>query len=463
MKKHRFPSIGRTLLSVALLVAVAAFALPQTTLAANTSAQTKIINVVDVTYADSSNTETYSASDFAVVTVELVASAPEVYGLLTTDGDPTDTSAICPAGSAGTFDMGETGSVLYAINATANGDDIYDLAMNKTNNTVTSTVVYNLLAYDGSVIGVNNPGTATLGSAVPVGVKLANPDTLLFPGGTLSAIVANDVVVLEYADNSKHVFLVNAVVAGTAPTDDPTQEVQAELKLEPYTTQTINNIDFSGPATADFATNGYAPGSVVAELQYVLVSITGTNAAAGVDGSVDFDLDVKSQTAPAAVNDVACTVSFTGVDLSITKEVRSYDVVTSGWRAAFAATANGNPGDYLEYQVTISNAGGDATFVTVTDAVPAYTSVVSHTTYGDRVAGTIFATIADGNDTVPLTLADDSEVQDTDLDADTDNTGFGKVVGTDMTFYVGKTSNNTTGGAVDSVTTYTITYQVQID
>ena len=52
---------------------------------------------------------------------------------------------------------------------------------------------------------------------------------------------------------------------------------------------------------------------------------------------------------------------------------------------SFAATATGNPGQILEYRVTVTNTGGQGSAVIVTDAVPAYTTLVTHSAaaYGD--------------------------------------------------------------------------------
>ncbi len=143
--------------------------------------------------------------------------------------------------------------------------------------------------------------------------------------------------------------------------------------------------------------------------------------------------------------------------------------VTAG--GGFAATGTGDPGDILEYQVTISNSGSTAEAVVVTDPVPAYTTLVTHNAaYGDGLGGNIFAQVTEGTPTsVALTLsnADDESAAIASGDA------TGTVAGSTISIYVGRdqiptNTGPTVGGDVrDSVAfpadVFVILYQVQID
>ena len=367
-----------------------------------------------------------------------------------------------------------------AVAATANGDDTYNFAIADDGSTTADvnniTRVYSTRTYTGS-LETANPATRVLGSAIPVATS--GTDTLLFPGGALAGFEVNDIVLLT-TDGGVKAYLVAAVSAGAAPVHSnpgntahsdlegfSTAEVQGSLQLKAYADQTVSlngaNVTFGGGNAAPaFATVGSIPDlSVpVSEMVLVQVDITASASVAGTDGNVGYTLTTTdSDTANPAT--ISCTVGvFDSVDLSIQKDVRNF--TDSG---AFAATASGNPGDTLEYRVTITNNGGDAADVTVTDAVPAYTSLVTHSVaYGDGLGGNIFATINDGTSTVVLTNSNaDSETQP---GAPTE-TGYGNNAGTTagsaITFYVGDTSDNASGGIVTSSDTFTIIYQVQID
>ena len=117
--------------------------------------------------------------------------------------------------------------------------------------------------------------------------------------------------------------------------------------------------------------------------------------------------------------------------------------------AAWGATATGNPGDILEYQVTVTNASGSATSVVVTDAVPAYTTLVES-------AGN-FAAVFNGAIVVDITTVN-TDTEDTAV-ASGDATGT--AAGSAITFYIGTGNTNSTGGTV--VTPYSIVYSVTIN
>ncbi len=104
----------------------------------------------------------------------------------------------------------------------------------------------------------------------------------------------------------------------------------------------------------------------------------------------------------------------------------------------------------------------------MTDAVPTYTTLVTFTNAqgygaaspaGTGVATDFFAQGSDGGTTLDLTMQN----SDTENGSVTSGDGAGTAAGSALTIYVGTGNDNTTGGTVDTVTTYTILYQVKID
>lgn len=407
---------------------------------ANTAANATILNVVQVNYKDASKANAYSATATTSVTVNLVESALAL-----------STAVDQSVASGGTATYG------YTLTATANGSDVYDLlvTMPATSGVAGAAVTADIMTSDrtasASSLTIGTAASLTLGASVITGITAA--DTLAFPGGTLSDIAVGDVVVVN--GNS---YLVTGVtlgagashtnVGGVNQTTDGTltAEVQGSLTLAIH------------PAGSNVAPAFGAGdvGTVAAEQVYLEITSTATTTGSA-DGTVDHTIEADSSnnsTLGVGVDNYVTTTNqttFTGTQLSIKKEVRN--VTQAG---AFAATATGNPGEVLEYQVTVTNTGsGAAAEVFVTDTVPAYTTLV--------VTGGNFGTIFDGTNTVTLTSATDSETQP---GAPTE-TGFGEASGTaagsTITVYVGDNSTNALGGDVAAAAVYVIKYQVTID
>ncbi|TGU74411.1 DUF11 domain-containing protein [Geomonas terrae] len=479
----------RNLFAVLALSAVAAAAVPATALA-NTSAGAKVVNVVEVTYSDTSGNNKFTAAASTTTTVNLVKSA---LNATTAPSDGTVGGLGCLASvdtvSGGTF------SAIYALSATANGADNYTFTMGDNTPSTTANVsladitrTYTTLTYNGGIEAVN-PNSRFLGSAIPVGVSAA--DTLLFPGGSLSGFEQNDIVLVEVAEGSskvKRAYKVLEVTPGSPATHDNNDgvtgyttgalsdakpEVKGSLKLGAYenTTVTLNGspFTFGGKSIAPaFTTPATAPtmGVPVGEMVLVKVDVKASASSVTADGFVGYTLNATNGT---DITPLTCTAGFyKRSQLSIQKQVRN----TAG--GPWGGTANGNPGDILEYKITVQNVGGQAAKVSIKDAVPAYTTLVTN--------GNNFATITDSlGKSVTVTTAVDAEGQPTSI-----NTGFGDAVPTDpnraINFYLGDTSSQSAGGTVPSCSTataatqnecktkggtwldtYTILYQVKID
>ncbi|TSK07121.1 MAG: hypothetical protein FPO08_10910 [Geobacter sp.] len=463
------------LFAVLALSAVAAAAVPATALA-NTSAKTQVVNVVEVTYSDTSGNNKFTAAASAMVTVNLVksplnATMAPINGIVDGLKCPDYLTAV----SGGTI------SALYALTATANGADAYDFTMGPSGDTTSTankiTRTFSTLNYDGT-LKTAFASSREMGSAIPVGVS--TDDTLLFPGGTLQGFEQNDIVLVQIGEGSSKVmqpFKVAAVSVGKAATAS-TAEEKGSLTLSAYgnTPYNLNGVSISlggGNVTPAFTTATTAPtlGVPVGEMVLVQVDITASASTLQSDGVVDYDLRTTD-----GKTVISCTAgAFKTTALSIKKEVRNVTV-----NGPWGTTATGNPLQVLEYRITVKNVGGQAAKVSIKDAVPPYTTLVTN--------GNNFATITESNEAgqtgniVTITTAADSETQPNSII----NTGFGDVALTEpnrpMNFYLGDYSSQTAGGTVPSCSnahastkgaceagigtwldTYTILYQVKID
>ncbi|HBG06883.1 MAG: hypothetical protein A2075_05855 [Geobacteraceae bacterium GWC2_58_44] len=460
---------------------------------AGTTAEATLLNVVKVTYSDASNTQSFEASAKTTVTVNLVrspliASAPPT----DTDGSPAFN---CP--SPYSIDSGSSVSYLYALTAAANGDETYKLSMpvpTGSNVVIPTAASVHWYILDGTgAAGPADLGTRLLGAATPVGVKgsatAAEKATLLFPGGALAGFQDGDIVVVNQAAGGKKAYLVDgAPSVGNAAGHTPgtktngvivsgmtdVAEVKGELKLKafPALTISLNATDdtvYGGTGTPDFSANAPVVGEPVGEMILVKVTATATVNVFGADGTVSYSLnttdnqDTNPTNLPAATATPVCPAgNFQGVGLTITKEVRNASVDAAG---TFFASRTGNPGEFLEYKITVQNAKGKANAVRVTDAVPVYTTLVAGGTYGTEgsaAATDIFAK-ADKNGGAEVNLTvQSSDNEDAAVVSGNGTTGS-LLAGQTLTFYVGTGNSNGAGGTVDNASIYHIYYQVKID
>ncbi len=451
---------GTSCLTVCAMVLLAIVAFGWTSTAeANSSEGATILNVVQVDFADASGTVTYTATASSTVTINLVEQAVTLSGAPTA-GSPGDTAA---APGNQTVASGATASYVYAITGNANGEDTIDLS--HTVNSATDvaagyTVTYSTIDHDGStVITSGDPASITLGGAVAIGA--VDADTVQFPGGALSGFSVGDIVVIDGVD-----YEVSGVTVGSAASHDnlgavahsdqgtTTNEVLGTLDL-------IANANPNGSNTAP-ALAALAAGTVVAEQILVQVDVTATANNPTTDGVVVHTLNTDYNNDATDDTTISNTTTFSTVGLTIQKDVQN---VTAG--GGYGASGTGDPGDILEYRLTIANTSGDATDVTITDIVPDYTTlVVFSDSYDGTVSGgfsatDLFAYADDGTNTTDLTVqATDDE--DTTVAA---GNASAQAAGSTLTIFVGSGAADTTdtGGTVTSSDTIYVYYQVQID
>lgn len=471
--KGNFSTKQRVLVAALALGAATFAAVPHAE--ANTGAGATILNTVTVNYMDASGTTSYSANATTSVTVNLVKAAVTVSGMPTTAAKGT--SAPLPTGV--TIDSGASTSYLLAITANANGGDNYNLSeltgslTNIAN--LTDSVTVALVANDGSTaIAGGNLSSIPLGASV---IQANDATTISIPGG--SNLVAK---IQKNVDGHKVIvvggvdYLVTDVVVGNPASN-------LHVGNTPYNTTSPTNSEVldkitlaKNPSGANvdpaFGVNALV-GNQVGEQVLVKVTVTGkVGNQVGVAGVIPFTVTVKDSSNGNAVTTSSISTTFNASNLQITKTVRNCGKSTSSpvgiCSASFAASATGDPGDILEYKVVVHNAGASAaSVVSAQDAVPVYTTLVTFasSTYGDGgTAGTglatqYFAQVDDGTTIGSLTLQSS--------DTDVANVGSGDAAGITenkaLHFFLGTSSNSTTGGSIAAGKTYTILYRMKMN
>ena len=483
-KLYRPPGLILRTGAMTLLVMTLAW-LPQANAAVTAGAV--IENVATVTWEDSA-ANGYNADDYTQVTVNLVSTAATLSGQ-PTGAAPGDT-ALPPAGQ--TVLSGTTATYVYAVTAGANGLDSYNFRTPNTgtdghgrdptgdaNVTATPTVSWIMLQTDGvTTTGAADPASVSLGGAI---VTAVNSDTqLAFPGGSLSGFAINDIVVINGLD-----YQITGISSGTAPDHaGPTAEVQATMTLG------ASPVGYGYSTAPAFQTGGVgftvAAGDIVGEQQLFRVTVTATVSPATATGTVVHDVYLDTAVATDVATIANTSTTFEPLPtVSIAKAVRNI-TTASAWNTTNTLTAN--PGDILEYRLTISNAGSTAEAVIVTDPVPTYTTLetfASGTGYPDPAiidatpgdggafdATDVFAYVIDA-ETVPGPASIDLNADATnDEDGDlASGSATGVAATSTLTFYVGRQTVNvsaaTTGGDIaDSTGTpadvFEIYYRVRI-
>jgi uncharacterized repeat protein (TIGR01451 family) len=412
------------------------------------AANAKILNIVTVTYYDATGTNQHQAATSTSVTVALKQS-PLTMAL---------TSAF-PA-----TDSGASTTSLIALTSNANGGDLYTVAIGATPFQLTgANYSANLL----SDITGGTPTSYTSGNDLALGATsiisadaaVAGVQKLYIPAGTLNGIALNSIVVINGTS-----YKVTGTDGGKLPAYDVTGQ---SFGLGTETKEVPGFITIAtDPNGSNVAPNlsGSLAGTIIAERKYLQITDTAVVTSSISNGTDTFSVTSNTKTGSNTAGPVSEVATFNYISLSIQKTVSNVTTPAAG--------NTGKPGEVLEYTVTVKNAStGNAWKVSIADAVPAYTTLVSGsgnygTGGGSGAATEKFATIFDGTNTVDVTLsATDSETQPGSPTV----TGFGGtaanavVSGTAMNFFLGAGSSNALGGTVAAGKTYVIKYQVKIN
>lgn len=326
-------------------VFAAGSALVPTVASANTAANTTIRNTVYVDYADASAVAQPQISDEADVVVQLVAATPSLNA-------PAD-QTIAPSSTA-TYN--------YTVTSNANGPDTYNLSttVGTENNLSGSTANTSVASVTlGATTVAVAPGAITANTPTAITV----PSDTTGSSGAVNDIASGDVVVISGVRCD--VTAINDV--GTALTGA-------------ITNSTI---------TVD-CDSGISPGigAVIGEQQTFDTTVDPNGWTAPNTGDVTVTTSAQDALADAAAatDDTLTTVEQL---LVVTKYVRNVlnaagnaggaGSVTVGGNTYYASGVVGVPGDTLEYLIEVENtsAGNDATDVVISDAVPAFTTLVT--------------------------------------------------------------------------------------
>ena len=420
MKSQRLNRISKTMLSGLVLIALLAFS--SSSVFAAVSADATIFNQVTVSYA--SGTQTLTATADVSVTVITLAAIPTI------SVDKTTDTAI--AGGVVVY--------TYTARSNANGEDTYDL-------TTIDSVDANVSASTDSSVGT--PFTLWGGIVLSSGA-----DTIGLPGGSVANVATNETVEL-LVNGSMQRYTVTAISGGTAEIAG-TPEVPALLTLTPI-----------GTSEAITSTNVNA-GTQVGEYSIFYVNLTvGDITTPGTDGTHTTNLTFTTNATDAGGTVVTYTTSagdtnetvttVISPEITITKE--SSNITTgSGFVSNNSTTAK--PGEIIGYKITVTNTHATAAVssVTVSDAVPAYTTLVK--------IGSDFATVDDGSASGPVNIT----LVNTDTEDSTIGSGDAGInAGDSINFYIG-TSNHgdhsagtVTGGSVAAGAIYIIEYAVTVN
>lgn len=357
----------------AVVLVVTAVALPQSASAA-TSGNATIHNAVTVSYTSGANTLTAVAT--VDVTVTTLAAAPTITV-------PTATTTVA----------GGVLNLVYTVRSNANGSDTYTPTLPTTTDT-----------------GVSAPTITLTGSPLTLwgGIVLSSGvGTVSIPAGSETGITAGTTTVELLVGGAVQRYTVSTIAAGTIASTTAAGVTTAETN----TVLTLAPIAAATPITAA----NVAVGTQVGEYSTFAVKLTaGTPTTPGTDGThlvPSFNITTTATDAAGATiaTPVGTTVTVTvsSPSLSITKKSRN---VTAGV-ATFAATGvTARPNEVLEYEIVVTNthATAQATGVSISDALPVYTTLQPATTITvtstlGGVTATVNATQAAGDDVATVT------------------------------------------------------------
>jgi len=425
-----------------------------------------ILNTVRVDYKDAGGLTSYSADASTSVTISLVKAG------LTLSGRPTSGStgktAAVPSGQ--TPSSGQTASYLIALTANSNGGDTYSLsaALSNASGLTGQTIAWSTIRPDGTTqITGSNPASVALGASV---IQANTATTISIPGGSLATAIIQD-----YATGYK-VLVVNGVDyvvsgisgAGVAPSNthvgNTYYNTTGTATAETLIVITLGKNASGANVDPSFTINALI-GQQVGEQILVKVDVQASCSTPGVNGTVDFNATTTSSGGGNSVSLAsAITTTYTANNLQVRKNVRN--ITKSG---SFAATATGDPGDVLEYQIEVNNAGSTAaTTVSALDAVPVYTKLACGsgalgTTVCTGTGTDIIATITTGSNTSLITY----QSSDNECGGSPANVGAGDAAGyaagSALHFYLGTGCTASAGGSVAGSATYTIVYRVKIN
>ena len=340
--KKRFINIRlaalRTLVGSFALLALLSFVLPQAA-QASTAANTVIRNTVTVNFNDTAGHAMAAVQSTVDITVNYVYAS----ATLSAPGDLTTTP-------------GSSVSYSYTITSNANGDDNYNLTdsiVESTGNKLItgSTVTFNQGAGDITSVTL---GATTVAANAALGATAISVPNDSASNSSINGIVANDIIVINGVQYTVLNVVDNGGAVGTMSTINLTSGLTGAITagMGIFERQTFNMK--VTPGTVDSA-----------DTVDPTITVTTTVKGSGPDSGTTIHVS----------DDTVTTVHI--AKLTIDKTV-SPDGITYYNTASAPKFITGNT---VWYKVVATNNGSsNATAVTLTDPVPAYTTYVANST-----------------------------------------------------------------------------------
>lgn len=395
----------RQVLKTGVLWGLALFAVAAGT-AESASAQTPegtvIRNIATVTFTDANNNTYAPVADTVDVTVGFAAA-------LNVTGAATATPASPSTGNVLTFTIGNIG----------NGTDSVTVSETISVAGVISVTgyTYNATTYP-SLAALNTALSAVpiaSGGSITVDVVY---DVLAGQGGnptdyTLTATSRRDATQSDAATTTITPAL--AIAVDVTPDGGQLLQQLPSNGAPPYQfTFTVTN---NGNAEEDFDLSATSPGSAAITVVSVngTAGTTATLSGLGVGASASVIVEYTIGAVAAGTTDTlyltATSVSAPGTSddgfADVTVVAPTVTISKQAWLGDRSAQIAGNvlPGDFIEYRIEITNAGGaDATSVVVTDALPAEVAFISSDDPGAAFASIVHSGAPTGG-TVTATLS----------------------------------------------------------
>jgi hypothetical protein len=456
----------RGLLTVMALAALFVTALPLSAQAAlqGSAGNTQIWNRVTVSYSNGAGVaQTPVVSNVAVVTVNTVNVAPTIRSYNPASGSTDGTGATQAYAVSIMTNSNGPGTITLAA---ADGSPT-NMTVSGTTPTITGSLFLGATVFDPTASQIGSATTVAATTSITVaipndhGIPTATATTGgAFNDGVINGLAVNDIVYISNGiGGTWGPFTVTAVtdpVEGSATTAAPgsiTLRNNTGAAIGPFTPAVSWQIVEAKDATLT-VTQG--------------VVTTPTSAAQWVT-TVTAAMGAQSSNTPTVI-----TIAHSS-SLTVTKYVRNVTAAVVGATSITAPAGiggatyyqtgvTGKPTDVLEYLLVIANPGlGSATVVVATDPVPIYTTLLSSsTTYGANNLGStttgLFAQALRGALLQAFHIDDSTGIA---------TVGWGKssgvVGGSTMTFYLGNGSSSIAGGAILSLETDYVVYQVTIN
>jgi uncharacterized repeat protein (TIGR01451 family) len=309
---------------------------------ADTAANTRITNSVEVTYSDAFGlNETTSAPVSVTVTVVLLPASPTL-SIITSDIDPAHEDS--------------DNTLTYSISSNANGEDSYAIAASEIGFPTVFDNASFLITPPGSI----SLGATTLASAVSSGSTITVPWDGSSPDGSVNGIAVTEQIII----GGQGPYPVTAITHSGDTT----------------------SITFTGTITT-----AVPVGAIVGEYaEFDIIVHTGTLTSPNVYGTYTIqatatyqDIDGNDVVVPQGASDSSITVRL--FSLGISKYVRNVDngngdgtgaTYTYNSETYYSAGVEGVPGNRLEYIIVVENPAGAslATNVKIVDSIPQFTT-----------------------------------------------------------------------------------------